>query len=94
MFLIVFAAMAVSFVLHVATCICKSCAPTLQRVAKRIIKEVLLTLILFNEFNFAYSAGIHFKYAPTSDPLYTLGTLAAAGTLIIPVLMSIALMFS
>jgi len=94
MFLVTFAVMVVSFVLYLATYICKSCAPTLQKIVKRLAKEVLLTLILFNEFNFAYSAGIHFKYAPSSDPLYFLGTMAAACTLIIPVVMAIALLCS
>ena len=51
----------------------------------------MLTLILFNSFNFAYASGIHFKYAPTEDPLYILGTIAAVATIIIPVIMAIAL---
>jgi hypothetical protein len=59
-----------------------------------LIKEVLLTLILFNCLNFAYSAGIHFKYASRDDSLYLLGTLAAVATLVIPVLMAIALSMS
>lgn len=52
---------------------------------------MLLTLILFNCLNFAYSAGIHFRYAIPEDSLYLLGTLAAAATLVIPVLMAIGL---
>jgi hypothetical protein len=51
-------------------------------------------LILFNCLNFAYSAGIHFKYAIPEDSLYVLGTLAAIATLVIPVLMAIALSMS
>jgi hypothetical protein len=57
-----------------------------------MLKEVLLTVILFNCFNFAYSAGIHFNYAPTDDSLYTLGTIAAVLALVLPVLMALGLM--
>jgi hypothetical protein len=57
-----------------------------------MLKEVLLTLILFNCFNFAYSAGLHFKYASTDDSLYTFGTLAAVLALVLPVIMALGLM--
>jgi hypothetical protein len=55
---------------------------------------VLLTLILFNCFNFAYSVGIHFNYASHDDSLYLWGTLAAVATIVIPILMAVALMAS
>ena len=55
---------------------------------------MLLTLILFNCFNFTYSAGIHFTYAPEDDSLYQLGTLAAVLALIIPLIMAFALVFT
>lgn len=91
MFLVVVAIIAIAFVLFLLTFCCKGCAPALHRFSKRLFKEVLLTLILFNMLNFAYSAGLHFKYAPKDDPLYLLGTLAAVATLIVPVLMAVAL---
>jgi hypothetical protein len=78
--------------LYILTYIFKNCAPNFHRIAKRLIKEVLLTLILFNALNFAYTTGLHFRYAPSQDSLYFMGTLAAVGTLIIPVLMAIALL--
>jgi hypothetical protein len=56
------------------------------------LKEVVLTLILFNSYNFSYSAGLHFRYASTSDPLYILGTIAAVTTLILSFLMVLGLM--
>ena len=55
------------------------------------MKEVLLTLILFNCFNFAYSAGIHFQYNSPSDNLYIWGTVAAVASLVLPLLMGIGL---
>jgi hypothetical protein len=71
--------------------IIKKCSSSLYKISKRLIKEVLLTLILFNCLNFAYSAGIHFRYAIPEDNLYLLGTLAAVATLIIPIMMATAL---
>lgn len=57
----------------------------------RIAKELLLTLILFNCYNFAYSVGIHYRYASSDDSLYALGTLTATLTLIFPIIMCIIL---
>ena len=65
-----------------------------MKIAERILKEVLLTLILFNSLNFAYSAGIHFNYAPSEDSLYVLGTLGAVLVIIVPILMGIGLLCS
>jgi hypothetical protein len=47
---------------------------------------------LFNSFNFAYSAGLHFNYAPKDDSLYTAGTIAAILALVLPLVMAIGLM--
>lgn len=92
MLMIVVIVIFVSTVMYLLTWICQKCAPCLHSISKRIIKEVLLTLILFNCFNFAYSAGLHFNYAPKDDSLYTAGTIAAVLALVIPLLMAIALM--
>lgn len=48
MIIVVLGIIAVAFVLYILTYIFKKCAPTFHKVAKRLIKEVLLTLILFN----------------------------------------------
>lgn len=94
MFLLVAGVIGVAFVLFVLSYLCKKCAPPLFSVSRRLFKEVLLTLILFNCYNFAYSAGLHFYYAVPEDPLYALGTAAASATLVIPTLMAVALMCS
>ena len=92
MLLIVVIVVLASLFLYALTYCCRSSAPSLHSVSKRIIKEVLLTLILFNCFNFAYSAGLHFNYDPHYDSLYTLGTVAAVLALVLPVVMAVALM--
>ncbi len=92
MLAIVVAVIIVAIFLYALTYCCRSCAPSLHKFAKRMLKEVLLTLILFNCFNFGYSAGIHFNYAPKDDSLYDAGTAAAVLALILPVLMALALM--
>lgn len=94
MFFLVVGVIVVSFILFLLTYLFKKCAPTLHKVSKRLIKQVLLTLILFNCFNFAYSAGVHFNYASQSDSLYLWGTLSAIATIVIPVLMALALLAS
>jgi hypothetical protein len=82
----------VSVTLYICTYCCRKCAPALHKISKRIIKEVLLTLILFNCFNFAYSAGLHFNYAATDDSLYAVGTVAAVLSIILPVIMALGIM--
>lgn len=51
----------------------------------------MLTLLLFNGLNFAYAAGLHFRYALASDTLYVYGTLAAVLVIILPLIMAAAL---
>lgn len=91
MFLVVMAIILVALLLYIASYCFKKCAPSCFSISRRLAKEVLLTLILFNCYNFAYSAGLHFYYATPSDSLYALGTVAAVATIIIPITMAIAL---
>ncbi len=42
-------------------------ASSLAQIAARLIKEVLLTLILFNAFNLAYSAALQFNYSSPDE---------------------------
>jgi hypothetical protein len=41
--------------------------PKIQNYSSLILRQVLVTLILFNCFNISFSAGIHWKYAKTTD---------------------------
>jgi hypothetical protein len=94
MLILVYIIILVAFVVYLLIYIIKKCAPTLFSISKRIFKEVLLTLILFNCFNFSYSSGLHFAYADHDDSLYALGTLAAITTIIIPLIMIAVLQFT
>lgn len=40
----------------------------------RALKEGMITLIVFNCFNFAFSAGVHWKYSSMQDSHYVLGS--------------------
>lgn len=42
----------------------------LQYIGNRFLKQGFMTLILFNVFNISFSAGVHWKYAQTSDDGY------------------------
>jgi len=86
MFMLVGLVMVISFVLYLLTCCLKSYT-CLYGLTRRLLKELLLTLILFNCFNFAYCAGLHFSYADPNDSLYVLGTVAAICAILIPLMM-------
>jgi hypothetical protein len=42
----------------------------LIKVSMILLKQGFMTLILFNIFNIAFSAGVHFKYANPADDSY------------------------
>lgn len=53
--------------------------PALSSVNRFLFQQVFLTIFLFNSFNIAFSAGLHFKYAtPDNSEHYELSTVAAA----------------
>lgn len=93
MLLLSFAALAISFFLFLLT-FCCVCCPCLSSVAQLFLKELVLTLVLFNSFNFAYCSGLHFTFADKNDSLYTLGTVAAVVSLLLPLGIVIALQCS
>jgi len=92
MFAVLVVVILVGFIFYLLTFCCQRWGPCIYQIGQRMVKEALLTLILFNMFNFAYAAGIHFRYAPSEDSLYPLGTLVAVLTLVIPVAMVLSLM--
>ena len=94
MFFIVISIIAVSFILFLCSYLCKNCAPLLYSISRRVFKEVVLTLILFNCYNFAYSVGLHFYYASPDDPLYVYGTLCAVLAILLPFMICLVLSFS
>lgn len=90
MIILVAAVMLVSFVLYILTCFC-TCCPCLYGFTRRFFKELLLTLILFNCFNFSFCAGLHFAYASHDDSLYLWGSLAAVAAILVPLMMTLVL---
>ena len=67
------------FIVSAACCIILSYSKkiTLQKrasTAYNIFKQGMITLILFNLFNFSFSAGVHMKYAQQSSPLFGFST--------------------
>lgn len=93
MLLITCVVLFVSFFIYLITCCCE-CCPCLFSIALRLLKELVLTLVLFSSFNFAYCAGLHFTFADKNDSLYTLGTVAAVVSLLLPLGIVIALQCS
>lgn len=63
-------------------------------VSQRLLKEVLVTLVLFNSFNIAYSTGIHFAYADRGDKYFIIGTISAVLCLLISFGIMCALSFA
>ena len=57
-------------------------SPKLKTVALRLLKQGFITLVLFNIFNVAFSAGVHWKFANPSDSSYLLSSVILFGTLI------------
>lgn len=54
-----------------------SVSQKLSSISKHLIKEGLLTLMMFNAFNIAFGVGIHFQYADKNDGSYALSSFAA-----------------
>ncbi len=77
MFFLVVAEVIVAGVLYVLAKLVSSCSTKLASLAKYLIKEVLLTLMMFNAFNIAFGVGLHFNYADKSSEGYLLSSLAA-----------------
>lgn len=92
MFAVVAVVIVAALFLYLLTFALKSYAPMLSEIAQRILKEVLLTLLLFNAFNFSYAAGIHFNYASHEDPLYIPSSCLAAAAVALPIIMALMLM--
>lgn len=68
--------------------------PVIGSIGNFLLKEVFLTLFLFNCFNIAFSAGLHFRYAtPSNTHNYGLSTLAALVALFCCLVIIVQLLF-
>jgi hypothetical protein len=74
----------VAFILFVIAHFVSSISKKLALLAKYLIKEGLLTLMMFNAFNISFGVALHFNYADKSSDGYFLSSVAAvvAATLV------------
>ena len=72
MYILLLAELLISGVLFGVSKLVKS--PRLKTVAKFLLKQGLLTLVMFSSLNIAVSAGMHWKYSSPSDAMYALSS--------------------
>ena len=65
MLLVLFGELLVSLAMYIVSKITRS--DKLRKLSLRFLKQGFVTLILFNAFNIAFSAGVHWKYASPND---------------------------
>jgi hypothetical protein len=70
----------------------KNISQKFHTISKYLLKEVLITLLLFNSFNLSFGVGIHFTYADRNDPMYGISTLCAVLAIVLPIATMIGLM--
>ena len=65
MLLVLFGELLVSLAMYIVSKITLS--DKLRKLSLRFLKQGFVTLVLFNVFNIAFSAGVHWKYASPTD---------------------------
>ena len=66
----------------------------LQNQVMTVLKQGMITLVLFNLYNFSFSTGLHIKYAHLTDKLYILSILSILIVLPIIIIFSLLLVCS
>jgi len=94
MFFLLLAEILVGLGVYAVAHLMKDLSEKLHTASKYLLKEVLITLLLFNSFNLAFGVGIHFTYADKSDPLYGISTFCAITAIILPIATMIGLMLT
>ena len=64
-------------ILYAAGHLVSSVSEKLSSISKYLIKEGLLTLMMFNAFNIAFGVGVHFQYGDRNHEMYALSSVAA-----------------
>jgi hypothetical protein len=77
MFFLIVAEVIVAGILYAIALLVSSFSTKLASVAKYLIKEGLLTLMMFNAFNIAFGVALHFNYADKSSDGYFVSSIAA-----------------
>ncbi len=86
--------LAVAGVMFAVAHLVESVSNKVSTVAKHLIKEGLLTLMMFNAFNIAFGVGNHFHYAESSNDSYVLSSVAAIVSVVLLFIPCGFLMFS
>jgi hypothetical protein len=94
MFLVIVVEVIVAGVLFAIAHLVSRFSTKLASIAKYLIKEGLLTLMMFNAFNIAFGVALHFNYADKSSDNYMLSSLAAILASILVFVPCILLMFT
>jgi len=94
MFLLMLSEILIGLGLYGATKLLKNISEKFNTIAKYMLKEVLITLLLFNAFNLSFGVGIHFTYADKNEPLYDLSTFCAITAIVLPICTMIGLMMT
>lgn len=65
-----------------------------QVIAKHMLKEYLMMLVIFNSLNTAYSVGLQFTYLDSSNPYFVASIIGTVVSLLLPLAMVAAVVFS
>lgn len=82
--MLLFAELTISFALYLIGKL--TTKPKVKKIGLHFLKQGFITLVLFNAFNIAFSAGIHLKLANPNDSGYAASTAILFITLICIVL--------
>lgn len=77
MFFLIVAEVIIAGILFALAKLISSCSAKLASFSIYLIKEGLLTLMMFNAFNIAFGVSVHFHYAETSTEGYLINSMAA-----------------
>jgi hypothetical protein len=94
MFFLMLSEIIVGLVLYVVAQLMKNISEKFNTVAKYMLKEVLITLLLFNAFNLSFGVGIHFTYADKNEPMYDISTICAIVAIVLPIFTMVGLMMT
>lgn len=83
MFFLVLGEVVVAGILFGLAHLLGSFSKRLTSISKYLIKEGLLTLMMFNSFNIAFGVALHFHYADESSEGYLLSSVAAIVAIIL-----------
>lgn len=82
MFLILFAEIFLAILFYITSKIASPAGKKLITFSNKLLKEVFLTLILFNCFNISYASAIYFKFSGSMEVMSMVASLLSIGAMI------------